>query len=129
MKGRLVTQCCACGVAKGDRDPNEGWWTLVARSDRDQMRGRDFCPSCATGLLVRSDEVQTDPRAMTGLRIVQAKDLYAVLAALRTAGMGHEPRSTMGWRAAEKLAPLVGFTGLRKALQLREFGFLPGERP
>lgn len=131
MRGHLVTQCCACGLPKGDRDSNTGWWQLVERGDsRRHERARDYCPECAPRLLVRSDEVQTDPRSMYGLRIVTVRDLRAILSTLRTATTDSiDPRSTIGWRVAEKMAQSVGFEGLPKATQLREFGFIPREIP
>lgn len=129
MKGKLIAaQCCACGSWKGDRDSSRGWWRLHPRGA--PRESRDFCPSCAPGLLVRSDEVQTDPRLMMGLRIVTVRDLRAILSTLRTATTDSiDPRSTIGWRAAEKVAALISFEGLPRATQLREFGFVPGERP
>lgn len=128
MKGRYVCKCCACSKEKSASNPNHGWWVLYPRGT--SIEGRNYCPDCAPGLLVRSDEVQTNPRAMTGLRIVTVSDLYAILSALRTATTDSiDPRSTIGWRAAEKVAKSIGFEDLPKAAQLREFGFLPGETP
>ena len=128
MKGRLIAHCCACGALKGERDKDDGWWDLVRRGERKYHRGLDFCPSCAPGLLVRSDEIQATP-VQAGLLIVPVRDIYAILAALRSAVLGFDARETMGWEAAERLAPLVGFEGLPKALPVREFGFLPREIP
>jgi hypothetical protein len=126
VRGLPVTICCACGIEKGDRDPNEGWWTLSPRGRR--LDSRDFCPSCAPHLLVRSDEIQASP-VPAGLRIFTVKDVYMMLASLRTAGMGFDPRETLGWGAALRVAPLVGFVGLQPPLQRREFGFVPEEAP
>jgi hypothetical protein len=131
VKGRPIALCCACGAVKGTLDRNDGWWILASRTVPTRLRGVDglhYCPACAPHLLVRSDEIQASP-VPAGLRIFQVKDVYMMLAALRTAGMGFEPRETLGWEAAVRLAPLVGFTGLQPALPCREFGRFPEETP
>jgi hypothetical protein len=128
LKGRLVTQCCACGIAKGVRDSNTGWWVLTPRGL--PALARDFCPACAPGLLVRADEVQSNPRAMHGLRIVSAQWLRGMLYVLKMAGVDWPGlRETLGWRLAEKVAQLIDFEDLPKALPCREFGFIPEETP
>lgn len=126
MRGRYVCKYCACGIQKHDR--TEGWWIVMPRGK--PRLAQHYCPACAPGLLVRSDEVQTEPRSMHGLRIVTVRDLRAILSALRTATRNSiSARTTLGWRAAEQLAQLIGFEGLPKALQLREFGHIPEETP
>ena len=128
MKGRLVCRCCACGLEKGDGDPNEGWWTLVSRTVSPKLRrttdGQSFCPSCAPALLVRSDEVQSNPAAVAGLRIVPVLWLRGMLMALTSATQGFEPRETIGWSFAEKVARLIGYEKFPRSLPCREVGFI-----
>lgn len=134
MKGRYVCKCVVCGLEKGTGDSNSGWWMLVSRDVSPKlrtMRGMDFCPACAPALLVRSDEAQSQV-GPTRWRLVPVYWLHTILATLRTAALGNlnmSPRETLGWRAAEKLAQLVGVKGLPKALPCQEFGFVPEETP
>lgn len=128
MKGRLIAQCCACGLPKGDRDKNEGWWIVMPRGR--PLEARDYCSACAIALFVRSDEIQSNPRSMSGLRIVALEWLRGTIYALAIAGpTSTKARSSLGWPLAEKVAALIGFKGFPKALQTREFGRIPGEMP
>ena len=126
MKGRLVCRCCACGLEKGSGDSNEGWWVVEPRGQR--YFALDYCPDCAPGLLVRADEVQANPRALAGSRVVPVQWLRGILMALTSATQGFEPRETIGWAFAEKVARLIGVEKFPRALPCREVGFIPGDR-
>lgn len=135
MKGRYVCRCVVCGLEKGDRDPNVGWWIFVPRDVPPRLRsavGLNFCSTCAAAPLVRSDEAQSAaaPGESKRWRIVRVLWLYGILLLVRSAGRDNPNlRHSLGWHLAEKLAALVGFEGLPKARQLREFGHIPEETP
>lgn len=129
MKGRYVCKCVVCGLEKGTGDSNQGWWIFVSRDTsprRRTVQGLHYCPACSPALLVRSDEMQAAP-VPSRVRIIQVRDLCLMLAALQSAARGFNPRETLGWRAAEVVAPIVGVKGFPKALPCREFGFVPEE--
>lgn len=129
MKGRCVCRCVVCGLEKGSRDPNTGWWVLVPRGTSAQGQSGaalNFCPECAAALLVRSDEAQSagTPGESKRWRIIRVLWLQGILFTLRHAGNDNpELRHSSGWRLAEKVAALIGFDGLPPALQLSDFGF------
>jgi len=124
MKGHLVCQCCACGKEKGTRDPNEGWWIAMPRGRHHFAL--DYCPDCAPGLRVRADEVQSNPMAVAGSRVIPVLWLRGMLMALTSSAQGFEPRETIGWRFAERVAKMID-QKFQKALPCREVGFIPGD--
>jgi hypothetical protein len=44
VNGVRIATCWGCGLDKGDRDSNAGWWQW---SPRGPSVTQDFCPSCA----------------------------------------------------------------------------------
>jgi hypothetical protein len=74
---------------------------------------------------VRADEVQENPKALAGSRVIPVLWLRAILMALTSATRGFEPRETMGWVFAEKVAQLISHEKFPRALPCREVGFIP----
>lgn len=54
MKGPFQCRCSRCGLEKGSRDSNAGWWEMKPRGN-DLHTTHWFCPSCAPRLLVAAD--------------------------------------------------------------------------
>jgi hypothetical protein len=123
VKGHLVCRCCACDKEKGTKDSNEGWWVAMPRGRKHFAL--DYCPDCAPGLRVRSDEILSNPRALAGSRVIPVQWLRGMLYVLNRAGIARSSlRETLGWRFAEKAAQLIDFKGLPGALPCREVGFI-----
>jgi hypothetical protein len=133
MKGQLVCRCVICGLEKGDRDSNSGWWIFVPRDVHPKLRtdrGLNFCPTCAAAPLIRSDEAQANasPGESRRWRIVPVQWLYGLmLLASAAAADNPEVRASIGWRMVAQVAGLIGFKRLPSALPLIEFGFIPEE--
>lgn len=80
MRGQMQCTCSRCGLEKGDRESNTGWWEMKPRGPHHRTT-HWFCPGCSATLLVAVDGA-LEGKLVEHQRVVQVQLLARIAAFL-----------------------------------------------